>query len=237
MKKTALVLAASLAAFATPAAAQEVSEITADPEFVAKLRSALEQHPELVTIAATRHQAMMREQEMAAMVAKADEVRSELSASKSVALVLGNPQGADTYIEFLDYRCGFCRRAHEDVNALMAQDSNARVVVMMLPVLGPDSETLARFALAAAQLGKFREANDYMYENAVEADDAGLEAVANAIGADWTAIRSAMSSEEVSGKLAIHRAYADRLQLQGTPFFITPTKVHPGYVPLEQLMG
>lgn len=234
MKKSALVLAASLVALASPAAAQDV---TADPEFVAKLRSALEQHPELVTIAATRHQTVMREQQMAEMTAKAEEVRSELSATKSAALVLGNPEGTETYIEFLDYRCGFCQRAHADVNALMEQNGNARVVVMMLPVLGPDSETLARFALAAAQQGKFREANDYLYENTVAADDAGLEAMSNAIGVEWAEIRASMSSEEVSGKLAIHQAYADRLQLQGTPFFITPTKVHPGYVPLEQLKG
>lgn len=226
---------------ANPANAQTVSEgnpaPATDPAFLEKLRTALQEYPELVVIASNEFQNRQREQQMAELTKRADTARVELSARDTIAIVLGNPKGKQTYIEFLDYRCGFCQRAHSEIDQLIAEDADNRVLVVMRPVLGPDSEVLARFALAAAQQSKFAEANDYLYENTVEADDAGLEIAAKAIGADWNQIRSAMSSPAISDLLAEHTRIGDELQVQGTPFFITPTKVHPGYVPLDQLKG
>ncbi len=39
-------------------------------------------------------------------------------------------------VEFMDYNCGFCRRAHEDKFRLLAGDPELRVIVRELPVLG-----------------------------------------------------------------------------------------------------
>ncbi len=243
---TALLLAAPVTmalavtcAMVPAAKAQEPAEGSAplDPAFLEQLRIALREHPELVAIASTEHERRQREEQMKVMVERADAARTELSKSDTIGLVMGNPEGRETYIEFLDYRCGFCRRAHDEVNQLIADSKETRIVTIMRPVLGPDSETLARFAMAAAQQGKFAAANNYLYENEVAADDAGLEQVSKAIGADWNKIRSAMTGNDVSARLAEHNRIGDDLQVHGTPFFITPTKVHPGYVPFDQLKG
>lgn len=44
------------------------------------------------------------------------------------APVLGNPDGDVTVVEFFDYNCPYCRRAMPEVDALIAQDENVRVV-------------------------------------------------------------------------------------------------------------
>jgi protein-disulfide isomerase len=36
--------------------------------------------------------------------------------------VVGNPEGSTTVVEFFDYNCGFCKRAHEDMTAMVAAD-------------------------------------------------------------------------------------------------------------------
>ena len=48
----------------------------------------------------------------------------------------GNPDGDLVVVEFLDYRCGYCRRAHPEVQKLVEQDGNIRLIVKEFPILG-----------------------------------------------------------------------------------------------------
>ena len=60
----------------------------------------------------------------------------------------GNPEGDITVVEFLDYRCSFCRRAHPEVLDLVQGDGNIRYIVKEFPILGENSVLSSRFALA-----------------------------------------------------------------------------------------
>ena len=42
----------------------------------------------------------------------------------------GNPDGDVTVVEFLDYRCGYCKRAFPAVEELLASDGNIRLVLL-----------------------------------------------------------------------------------------------------------
>ena len=41
----------------------------------------------------------------------------------------GNLNGDITIIEFLDYRCGYCRKAHNEVIKLIKSDKNIRLII------------------------------------------------------------------------------------------------------------
>ena len=64
----------------------------------------------------------------------------------------GNPDGDITVVEFMDYRCGYCRKAYQEVEDLVKADGNIRLVLKEYPILGEDSVTSARFAIAVLQL-------------------------------------------------------------------------------------
>jgi protein-disulfide isomerase len=64
----------------------------------------------------------------------------------------GNPNGDVTVVEFVDYRCGYCRKAHDEVSQLVETDGNIRLVMKEFPILGEDSLTSARFAIAVRRL-------------------------------------------------------------------------------------
>ena len=49
----------------------------------------------------------------------------------------GNPDGQFTVVEFLDYQCGYCRRAQPDVAELLGSDGDIRLIVKEMPILGP----------------------------------------------------------------------------------------------------
>ncbi len=63
-------------------------------------------------------------------------------------VVLGNPKGDVTLVEFFDYNCGYCRRALSDTEALLKSDPKLRVVLKEMPVLGEGSHDAARVAVA-----------------------------------------------------------------------------------------
>ena len=47
----------------------------------------------------------------------------------------GNLNGDITIIEFLDYRCGYCRKAHKDITKLLEVDKNLRFIIKVYPIL------------------------------------------------------------------------------------------------------
>ena len=74
------------------------------------------------------------------------------------------PAAADaalTIVEFMDYRCGYCRQVHPQVVDLIATDKDVRVIIKEFPILGEESELASRFAVAVKQI-----AGDEAYERA-----------------------------------------------------------------------
>src|SRR6187549_86187 len=63
-------------------------------------------------------------------------------------VVLGNPNGNVTFVEFFDYNCGYCKRAMDDMVGIMKNDPKLKVVLKEFPVLGPGSVEAAQVAVA-----------------------------------------------------------------------------------------
>ncbi|MGJ8603987.1 MAG: DsbA family protein [Marivita sp.] len=150
----------------------------------------------------------------------------------------GNPEGDVTIVEFFDYRCGFCRRAHPEVAQLLELDGNIRYVAKEFPILGENSVLSSRFALAAREI-----AGDEGYEAAKEAlialngdlDDTALRRLADTLGLDTDAVIAAMDSDAITNQLATTRALAQTLQINGTPSFVMGDQMIRGYLPLDAM--
>jgi len=76
--------------------------------------------------------------------------------------VLGNPRGSKVLVEFSDYNCTYCRASLKDIDKLVAEDPELRIVIREFPILG-GSEVSARMALAAAMQGKYAAFHDAMF--------------------------------------------------------------------------
>ena len=64
----------------------------------------------------------------------------------------GNPEGDITLVEFMDYRCTYCRRAYDEVNQLLETDGNIRFIVKEFPILGEQSTLASQYAVAVMQV-------------------------------------------------------------------------------------
>ncbi len=63
-------------------------------------------------------------------------------------VVIGNPKGAISLVEFYDYNCGFCKRALNDLVALIKVNPDLRVILKEFPVLSQGSLEAAQVAAA-----------------------------------------------------------------------------------------
>ncbi len=69
----------------------------------------------------------------------------------------GNAAGDVSVVVFFDYNCGYCKKTLPQLQALTQKDSLVRIVFKELPILGPQSLTAAKAALAAGRQGKYIE--------------------------------------------------------------------------------
>jgi len=150
----------------------------------------------------------------------------------------GNPEGDVTFVEFVDYKCGYCRKAFPEIQALVEADGNVAVIYKEFPILGAESLLASRFAVSAklvagdAAYGALHDAMMTMRGNITEDS---LVALADDLGHDGAAILAGMADPQVDAVLGENHALASRLQITGTPTFVIGEQLVRGYVPLEAM--
>ncbi|WP_412057840.1 DsbA family protein [Bartonella sp. DGB2] len=146
--------------------------------------------------------------------------------------VLGNPQGKTTIVEFFDYNCSFCKRAYPDLQTLIKENPDLRVVLKDFPVLGPDSTKAHIVARAFKQQlpAKFALFHQKLLTNPGRATEAKAISIALSLGANEKKLRAAMADPQISAPFSVNRQIAYQLAIDGTPAYIINEKVIMGAV-------
>ena len=154
-------------------------------------------------------------------------------------VVVGNPKGDVTFVEFFDYNCGYCKRALEDMNALMKADPKLRVVLKEFPVLGPSSMDAARVGVAVRMQDKtgkkYLEFHQKLLTGRGQVDKARALAAAKEVGLDVARIERDLGSDEVRASIEESFKLAEKLGLNGTPSYVIGGDVVVGAVGLATL--
>jgi protein-disulfide isomerase len=206
-------------------------------EFRAEVRAYLLENPDILSEMVAALEARQKE--------TTAEMDRQLIAEHAAALfddgfsfVGGNPEGGVTIVEFLDYQCGYCRRAHPDVMDLLAGDGDIRWIVKELPILGPASDLAARAAIAtliAAGPEVYRVLNDRLMRLDGPVTDASVDAALRGAGVDPAAVRARMDDPEVTRRIEATMTLAQDLAIQGTPSFVFKDRILRGYVPIDAM--
>lgn len=227
----ALVLAGPALAF--DPAAMSAAERDA---FRAEVRAYLLENPEVLAEAIDVLQSRRAEAEATGdqqlVAANAEDLFAD-----PASYVGGNPQGALSVVEFIDYRCSYCRKAHGEVAELVQSDGDIRYVIKELPILGEESVLASRFAIAVLQLAgpeAYARAHKGFYEDFRGAINArSLGNFADDLGLDRDAVLARMDGPEVGRVIEDNRLLAQRMRIQGTPTFVIGDQMLRGYLPLD----
>lgn len=243
MKRFALALAAStaLAGFAaTPSLASDLTGLTAEERdaFRAEVRAYLLENPEVlmeaIDVLEQRQAAQAVANDSAMIASNAEDLFND-----GYSHVAGNPEGDITMVEFVDYRCGYCRKAFPELKALIETDGNIRVIYKEFPILGEGSLMSSRFAISS-QLVAGEEAYAQVHDGLMalrgNPSEATLVAMADGLGLDGQAIWDGMSNPRVDEIIGFNHMLGQRMQISGTPAFVMEDQMLRGYVPLEGMM-
>lgn len=150
-------------------------------------------------------------------------------------MVLGNPKGDVTIVEFFDFRCGYCKRAHGTIKELLSTDKNLRIVLKQLPILGPESMRATQAALAAHKQGKYAEFHSKLFE-LQNIDAASINATAVSLGLDIAKLeRDVQDQGTWAAAVTKDSQLASDLGINGTPAFVVENTLIPGAIDADNL--
>ncbi|MBS9477902.1 DsbA family protein [Ancylobacter radicis] len=230
-------LAASLALGIGIAPAAALDD-TQRKEFEGVIRDYLIKNPEVI------QEAIMELQKRQA-ASEATQRQQALATMKPLVfdsprgVIVGNPQGDVTLVEFFDYNCGYCRRALADLQQLMKNDPKLKVVLKEFPVLGPGSVEAAQVAVAVrlAAPDKYYAFHEKLLSERGQANKAKAIEAAVAVDVDKAALEKALANPEVNATLQESLQIADSLGIDGTPSYVVGDAVIVGAVGHDQIKG
>ncbi|MCR4282737.1 MAG: DsbA family protein [Bauldia sp.] len=205
-------------------------------EVEAIIRNYLIANPEIIRDAINE---LQRKEDAAARMAQTQVIRDNGDQIFNAAdeVVLGNPDGDVTLVEFFDYNCTYCRRAHADMKQLIAEDPNLRFVLKQFPILGEGSVEAAQVAVAIQLTTpeRYGEFHDVMLTEPGQVDGERALAVAEDLGLDVAALKVKADTEEVKATITESHLLAQKLDLTGTPSYVTAQQVVVGAVGYDAL--
>jgi protein-disulfide isomerase len=151
---------------------------------------------------------------------------------------LGDAGSGRVVVEFSDYQCPFCRKAHGKLPEML-REAGATLVYRHLPLtqIHPEAEGAARASICAEGQGQFEPMHRHLFETEgwyEPGTDWVAEAAAAGI-ADTTRFRACMDDPATSRRLEQDIALAERLGIKATPAFVSTGGVHTGMADAEDL--
>lgn len=151
-------------------------------------------------------------------------------------VVVGNPDGDVTLVEFYDYNCGYCRSALPDLASLIAEDPNLRVVLKEFPILSNESFDAARVGVLVGQSdADYWAFHQTLYSGRGQVNKEVALAAAAELGLPRVDLELRMNDDSVDQTLDNSFKIAQALGISGTPTYIIGNEIIPGAIGVEEL--
>jgi protein-disulfide isomerase len=141
---------------------------------------------------------------------------------------IGNPDGDVTMIEFFDYNCHYCKQIFPELRDLAEKDKKLKIIFKDLPILGPTSESSARWALAAQMQGKYFPFHQKLMEHKGPYKEGDFESYAKDVGLDMAKVKKDVEGTEVLLQIERNRSLASHMNFSGTPSFVINEQAFSG---------
>ena len=150
--------------------------------------------------------------------------------------MLGRPDAPIQLVEYGDYECPFCGRAHPIVKAVVRAMGDDDLVFAFrnfpLSQAHPHALRAAQAAEAAALQGRFWPMHDLLFENQQFLEDEHLFRYAGLVGCDPEQFAEDVDSEEVAERVRSDFLSGARSGVNGTPtFFINGERYEGSWEP------
>jgi protein-disulfide isomerase len=173
----------------------------------------------------TQTQKQQRAQAFYDQLKKDNKVTVKLSEPRQQVEAKGPARGPEnariTLVEFSDFQCPFCSKAHDTVEQVMqSYPGKVRLVFRHFPLdFHKNAAKAAEAAMCANEQGKFWEYHDVLFKNQQTLEIAQLKDHAKSVGLDTSTFSTCLDSSKYKKSVDEDMAAGQKVGVSGTPAF------------------
>ena len=216
-----------------------VADQAADKVLEEQILKVIREHPKEIMEAVVGYQRAQAEQRMQGAETRLQEQVATLKPAelRGDSPLRGKADSKLVLIEFSDFQCPYCAKAHQVVQKFMATHGDEVALVYKHLPLGemhPQATNAALASWAAQQQGKFWEFHDEMFSAQDRLGDAFYVTLAKSLALDIARFDKDRSSDAAKAAVQRDLDLAKKLNIQATPQFLMNSQPITGAAPLEE---
>jgi protein-disulfide isomerase len=232
-----LVLCVGLVSCSMPPTKADNSK-PSDSDLEAKVLEVIRKNPQVLVESLQAYQQKQADQQQQAQKAFLEQMKSNPKAVIGDSPTTGAKEQKIVLLEFSDFQCPYCSKAHETLKQFMATRQNQVTLVykhLPLTQIHPEAMPSAKAAWAAGQQGKFWEFHDALFENQQKLGEPLYVATAKALNLDLKRFDQDRNGPAASAAIQKDVEMAEKLGVTGTPFLIMNDQVIANGAQLDSL--
>lgn len=209
-----------------------------DSDLEAKVLEVIRKNPQVLVESLQAYQQKQADQQQQAQKAFLEQMKSNPKAVIGDSPTTGAKEQKIVLLEFSDFQCPYCSKAHQTLKQFMTTRQNQVTLVykhLPLTQIHPEAMPSAKAAWAAGQQGKFWEFHDAMFENQQKLGEPLYVATAQALKLDLKRFDQDRNGQAASAAIQKDVEMAEKLGVTGTPFVIMNDQVISSGVELDNL--
>lgn len=211
---------------------------TTDPQLEAKVLQIIRNHPEVILESVKTYQQKQQEQQQQSQKSMLQGMKANPQSVIGNSPTTGSKTQKVVLVEFSDFQCPYCAKAHETLKEFMSTRQNkVTLVYKFLPLTQIHQEAMnsAKAAWAAGQQGKFWEFHDAMFTQQDKLGEPLYVATAKALNLDIQKFDQDRKSEAASAEIQKDVEMAEKFGVAGTPFLVMNGEPLAGAVQVPEL--
>ncbi len=209
-----------------------------DAQFQAKVLQVIRDNPEVILESVQAYQQKQAQQQQQGQQAFLQQMKANPKSVIGDSPTTGASDQKIVLLEFSDFQCPYCAKAHETLDKFMARHKNQVTLVykhLPLTQIHPEAMPSAKAAWAAGQQGKFWEFQNAMFENQDKLGEPIYVATAKALKLDLKRFDQDRNSNAATAAIQKDVEMAEKIGVNGTPFLIMNGEIIEGGAQLANL--
>lgn len=230
----AALLMLCLPMFCWPLPAQAASRI--NPQLEAQVLQIIREHPEVILESVQAYEEQQQKQIQQTRQAFVEQIETNPKLVIGESPTTGAAESKIVLLEFSDFQCPYCAKAHETLKQFMAKHQDKVTLVYKhfpLTPIHPEAMPAAKAAWAAGQQGKFWEYQDGLFSQQDKLGEALYLDIAQTLNLDLEKFDRDRNIADIPIQKDIQ--LARRLGVSGTPFFVMNGEIFSGAVQLSDM--
>ncbi|WP_238393248.1 DsbA family protein [Myxacorys almedinensis] len=236
MKHLAGVVLLSLALFSCSGSVNADNAI--NPQMEEQVLQIIRKHPEVILESVQAYQKQQQDDQRKAQQSFIQTLQQNPKVVIGKSPTKGATQSKAVLVEFSDFQCPYCATASKTLKQFMTKhSSNVTLVYKHFPLTSIHAQALpaAKAAWAAGEQGKFWEFHDALFAQQQKLGETFYVETAKKLGLEMERFNRDRTGQAVETAIAADVDLAEKLGIEGTPFFVMNGRTFSGAVELAEL--